>query len=179
MNLLLRPKTPEEVPAMMEKLALLKPTVVKIWVDDHGGKARKMKPEIYKAIINEAHKRGIRVAAHLFYAEDARALVNAGLDIIAHSIRDKEVDTELLHLMKQKNVIYIPTLALDKYLFAYAEKPEWINDNFFKTSLEPGVYEMITSKDYQDKIKTSPDFEKNKMASKMGMTNLKRFMTPE
>lgn len=174
MNLLLRPGTPEEVPAMMEKLALLKPTVVKMWVDDHGGKAQKMKPEIYKAIIKEAHKRGIRVAAHLFYVEDARTLVDAGLDIIGHSIRDKEVDIDLLNKMKQKNVIYIPTLSLDKYAFVYAEKPDWINDNFFKASLEPGVYEMITSKEYQDKIKNSPDYEKNKTASKIGMINLKK-----
>ena len=174
MNLLLRPKTAEEVPAMMEKFALLKPTVVKMWVDDHGGKAQKMKPEIYTAIINEAHKKGIRVAAHLFYANDASALIDAGLDIIAHSIRDKEVDAALLKKMKDKNIIYIPTLSLDEYAYIYGDKPYWIQDGFFKSSLEPGVYEMITSKEYQDKTKNSPDYEKNKTASKIGMINLKK-----
>lgn len=174
MNMLLRPKTAEEVPAMMEKLALLKPTVVKMWVDDHGGKAQKMKPEIYKAIIHEAHKKGIRVAAHLFYADDAGALIDAGLDIIAHSIRDKEVDANLLKKMKEKNVIYIPTLSLDEYAYKYGDRPYWIQDEFFKASLEPGVFEMIMSKEYQDKVKNSPDYEKNKTASKIGMMNLKK-----
>lgn len=178
MNLLLRPNAPEEVPAMMDKLAAVKPTVVKIWVDDHGGNAQKMKPEIYQAIIREAHKRNIRVAAHLFYAEDARKLTEAGIDIIAHSIRDKEVDQDLLMKMKQKNVTYIPTLSLDEYQFAYADNPYWLNDAFFKASLEPGVFEMITDKAYGEKIKNSPDYQRNMSAFKTAMTNLKKFMTP-
>jgi imidazolonepropionase-like amidohydrolase len=174
MNLLLRPESADDVPAMMAKLALLKPTVVKMWVDDHGGKAQKMKPEIYKAIIHEAHKRGIRVAAHLFYAEDARKLVEAGLDIIGHSIRDKEADAGLLKLMKEKKVIYIPTLSLDYYAYVYADQPEWIDDEFFKASLEPGVFEMITDKTYRDKIRNSPDYEKNRMAAEVARKNLKK-----
>lgn len=174
MNLLLRPNTPVEVPAMMEKLAAVKPTVVKIWVDDHGGNAQKMKPEIYQAIIREAHQRNIRVAAHLFYVEDARKLTEAGIDIIAHSIRDKEVDQDLLNKMKQKNVTYIPTLSLDEYQFAYAGSPEWIDDAFFKASLEPGVFEMITDKGYSEKIKSSPDYQRNVSAFKTAMINLKK-----
>lgn len=174
MNLLLRPDMPEDVPAMMEKLAALKPTVVKIWVDDHGGNTRKMKPEIYQAIIREAHKRNIRVAAHLFYAEDARKLTEAGIDIIAHSIRDKEVDQDLLTKMKQKKVIYIPTLSLDEYQFVYAGNPDWINDAFFKASLEPGVFEMITDKAYGEKIKNSHDYQRNMSAFKTAMINLKK-----
>lgn len=174
MNLLLRPNTPEEVPAMMEKLAAVKPTVVKIWVDDHGGNAQKMKPEIYQAIIREAHKRNIRVAAHLFYVEDARKLTDAGIDIIAHSIRDKEVDQDLLTKMKQKNVTYIPTLSLDEYQFVYAGNPDWINDAFFKASLEPGVFEMITDKAYGERIRNSPDYQRNMAAFRTAMINLKK-----
>ena len=176
MNLLLRPETPGEVPAMMDRLVPLKPTVVKIWVDDHGGNAQKMKPEIYQAIISEAHKRNIRVAAHLFYAEDARLLTEAGIDIIAHSIRDRPVDSELLNAMKEKNVIYIPTLSLDEYQFAYANQPDWINDEFFKKSLEPGVYEMITDPAYAEKIRTSPDYERNAAAFRTALINLKKIM---
>ena len=57
MNLLLRPASADQVPELMSDLAKVKPTVVKMWVDDHGGKAEKIKPEIYKAIIAEAHKK--------------------------------------------------------------------------------------------------------------------------
>lgn len=174
MNLLLRPDKPEDVPAMMQKLAAVKPAVVKIWVDDHGGNAGKMKPEIYQAIIREAHKHHIRVAAHLFYVEDARKLTETGIDIIAHSIRDKEVDQDLLDKMKQKNVLYIPTLSLDQYQFAYAGNPDWIGDAFFTASLEPGVLEMITDKTYGERIRSSPDYPRNMAAFKTAMINLKK-----
>ncbi|TDE17468.1 amidohydrolase family protein [Dyadobacter psychrotolerans] len=174
MNLLFRPETADEVPAMIEMLALNKPTVVKMWVDDHGAKSGKMKPEIYQAIIREAHKRNIRVAAHLFYVDDALALTQAGLDVMAHSIRDREVTDELLKEMKAKNVIYIPTLSLDHYAYIYADNPAWIQDDFFKSSLEPGVWEMITDKTYQDKIRNAPEYTKNKEAAKVAMINLKK-----
>ncbi|CAG4998609.1 Adenine deaminase [Dyadobacter sp. CECT 9275] len=174
MNLLLRPESAEEVPALIDSVAKVKPTVLKMWVDDHGGKAQKMKTEVYTAIISEAHKRGIRVAAHLFNVADADALVDAGLDIIAHSIRDAVVGPSLLAKLKAKGVIYIPTLSLDEYAVIYTENPEWINEPFFKASLEPGVYEMLTSKSYQESVRNSPDFKRNSEAAQTALVNLKK-----
>ena len=174
MNLLLRPENLSEVPEMIEKLALVKPTAIKMWVDDHGAKSGKMKPEIYKAIIQESHKKNIKVAAHLFYADDALELTKAGLDIMAHSIRDKEVSVALLEEMKKKKVIYIPTLSLDHYAYIYADRPAWMQEDFFKLSLEPGVWEMVSDKAYQDKIRNAPEYAKNKEASRIALINLKK-----
>ena len=174
MNMLLRPNTKEEVPALMDSVAKVRPTVLKMWVDDHGGKAKKMDKDIYKTIIAEAHKRNIRVAAHLFNVADANDLIEAGLDIIAHSIRDAVVDDALVAKMKSKKVIYIPTLSLDEYAYIYESNPSWIDDPFFKASLEPGVYEMLTSEAYHNSVKNSPDFERNKMAFKNALLNLKK-----
>jgi imidazolonepropionase-like amidohydrolase len=171
---LFRPYTPEQVQAEMDSLSTLHPTVVKMWVDDFAGHAEKMKPEIYQAIIRQAHQRGWRVAAHLYYLEDARRLVDAGLDIIAHSIRDQVIDDELLKKMKEKGVVYIPTLSLDEFAYIYSRKPEWLNDAFFRASLEPGVYEMISSKDYQEKVKNSPDFQRNQHGFETALKNLKK-----
>ncbi|MDJ1478903.1 amidohydrolase family protein [Cytophagaceae bacterium YF14B1] len=174
MDDVLRPQSAAEVPAMMQKLASLKPDMIKIWVDDLGGRSTKMEPAIYEAIIREAHKHNIRVAAHLYYLEDAKKLVAAGLDVIAHSIRDKEVDDALLTEMKKKGVIYIPTLSLDEFAFSYGNQPEWINDPFFKNTLEPGVFEMITSKAYQDKTASAPNYQKNISAFKTALINVKK-----
>jgi imidazolonepropionase-like amidohydrolase len=174
MNLLLRPNSADEVPALMDKLASVKPAVVKIWVDDHFGKAEKMKPEIYKAIITEAHKKGIRVASHLYNLEDARDLTASGLDIIAHSIRDKEIDAALIKTIKARGVAYIPTLSLDEYAYIYARKPDWAEDPFFKASLEPGVYEMIISKEYQDQVANAPDYARNMAGFEMALKNVKK-----
>ena len=169
-----RPLTAAQVPAEMDSLAKLNPDVVKMWVDDFGGKFKKMDPAIYKVIISEAHKHKLRVAAHAYYLGDARKLIADGIDIIGHSIRDSVIDDKLVQQMKTKKVVYIPTLSLDEYAYIYARKPEWINDPFFKASLQPGVYEMITSEKYQTDLKNSPAYAKNAAAFQMALKNLKK-----
>ena len=67
----------------------MKADFVKIRVDDNLGTSRKMPQEVYEAVISEAHKHKLRVAAHLYYLDDARKLLAAGADLIAHSIRDQ------------------------------------------------------------------------------------------
>jgi imidazolonepropionase-like amidohydrolase len=171
---LYRPADPAEVPAEMDSLAALHPDMVKIWVDDFGGHAAKMSPAVYQAIIREAHRHGLRVAAHLYYLEDARKLVEAGLDVIAHSIRDQDVDDGLLKMMKEKAVSYIPTLTRDEFTYAYADQPYWLSDPFFKASLEPGVYAMVNDKAYQDKTRLSPEYATNRHAVEVAMRNLKK-----
>lgn len=174
MDNVFRPASAAQVPAEMDSLLKVKPEMVKMWVDDFGGKFTKMKPEIYQRIITEAHQRNLRVAAHAYYLGDARKLVNDGLDIIAHSIRDSVIDDALVQQMKVKNVVYIPTLSLDEFAYIYARKPEWLNDPFFRNSLEPGVYEMITSEKYQSDLKNSPDYAKNVKAFETALKNLKK-----
>lgn len=169
-----RPSSADQVPAMMDTVAALKPDVVKLWLDDFSGKFKKMKPEIYTAIIREAHQHQLRVVAHAYYLSDARKLVAAGIDVIGHSVRDSVIDDALVQEMKAKHVAYIPTLSLDEYAYIYARKPDWINDPFFKASLEPGVYEMITSAKYQQDLKNSPAYARNAAAFETALKNLKK-----
>ncbi|MHB8209473.1 amidohydrolase family protein [Mucilaginibacter sp.] len=170
-----RPTSATQIPAEMDSLVKVKPDLVKLWIDDFGGKYKaKMSPAIYKTIIDEAHKRDLRVAAHVFYLSDARQLINDGVNIIAHSIRDSVIDDALVQKMKANHVIYIPTLSLDEYAYIYARKPDWINDPFFKASLEPGVYELITSEKYQNDLKNSPAYAKNMAAFSIALKNLKK-----
>jgi imidazolonepropionase-like amidohydrolase len=169
-----RPVTAAQVPAELDSLAALNIKVIKMWVDDFNKTVPKMDSAVYRAIIGEAHKRNMRVAAHVYYLADARQLVADGVDILAHSIRDSVVDDVLLDDMKAKNVIYVPTLSLDKFAYAYAGDPEWINDEFFKSSLEPGTYQMITSAGYKNNTKNSPAYTRNENGFKIAMTNLKK-----
>src|SRR5688500_3252219 len=95
----------------VEELAANKVDIVKIWVDARDGKYQKMTPEIYSAIIADAHKRGLRVSAHIFELEDAKALIRAGLDAFAHGVRDKDIDDELIAMFKQRpNLVLTPNL---------------------------------------------------------------------
>jgi imidazolonepropionase-like amidohydrolase len=169
-----RPSTAAQVPAELDSLAALNIKIVKMWVDDFNKTVPKMDPSVYHAIIDEAHKRNMRVAAHVYYLSDARQLVADGVDILAHSIRDSVVDDAFLADMKAKNVIYVPTLSLDKFAYAYAGDPDWINDPFFKASLEPGTYEIITSASYKNNTKNSPAYARNENGFKIAMINLKK-----
>jgi imidazolonepropionase-like amidohydrolase len=170
----LRPETPAEAVVDVRKLATLKPDFLKLWLDDGGGTMPKMEPAVYEALIKEAHQQGVKVAAHVYYLEDARSLVNAGVDLLAHSIRDKEVDAALITAMKEKGTFYIPTLSLDEYNFIYAGQPEWVNDPFFIRSLEPGVWEMITSDAYRQQQQQDKNREKKMRAFMTAVVNLRK-----
>lgn len=174
MDCVYRPEKPGQVAAQMDSLAKLKPDFVKIWVDDFGGKYKKMDPAIYREIIRQAHQRQLRVAAHVYYLSDARQLVADGVDLIGHSVRDSVIDGALVQQIKAKGITYIPTLSLDEFAYIYGRKPEWINDLFFKASLEPGVYEMITSEKYQNDLKNAPNYAKNIKAFETALKNLKK-----
>lgn len=88
--------TEAEARKAVQELAVQKVDIVKIWVDDRNGLYKKLSPELYRAVIDEAHKHGLRVAAHIFTLEDAKGLLRAGVDAFAHGIRDRDVDVRSL-----------------------------------------------------------------------------------
>jgi imidazolonepropionase-like amidohydrolase len=95
----------------IQELAAKKVDIVKIWVDDRNGQYKKLTPDLYGAIIEEAHKRGLRVTAHIFTLDDAKGLLKAGLDAFAHGIRDRDADDEVMALFKARpNVVVVPNL---------------------------------------------------------------------
>jgi imidazolonepropionase-like amidohydrolase len=95
----------------VQELASKKVDIVKIWVDDRDGKYKKLTPDLYGPIIEDAHKHGLRVTAHVFTLEDAKGLVRAGVDAFAHGVRDKDVDDEFVQMMKQRPaIVLVPNL---------------------------------------------------------------------
>jgi imidazolonepropionase-like amidohydrolase len=103
--------TDAEARKAIQELAARKVDLVKIWVDDRDGKYKKLSPALYGAIIDEAHKNGLRVTAHIFTLEDAKGLLRAGLDAFAHGVRDRDIDEEGVTLFKERpNVILAPNL---------------------------------------------------------------------
>ena len=95
----------------VQELAERKVDIVKVWVDTRDGKYKKLTPEFYAAIIDEAHKHGLRVTAHIFDLEDAKGLIRAGIDAFAHGVRDRDIDDELVAMFKQRpSLILTPNL---------------------------------------------------------------------
>ncbi len=103
--------TPEEGRKAVQENAAKKVDLIKIWVDDRDGKFPKLTPALYGAVIDEAHKHKLRVAAHIFSLEDAKGLLKAGIDSFAHGIRDRDMDDEAVALLKARpNFVLIPNM---------------------------------------------------------------------
>src|SRR5713101_8478755 len=95
----------------VDEMAAKKVDIIKFWVDDRDHTVTKLSPELYRAGIDEAHKKGLRTIAHIFTLEDAKGTLRAGIDNFAHSVRDKDVDDEYIKLVKAKpNFIVDPNL---------------------------------------------------------------------
>ena len=96
--------TEAEARRAVEELAANKVDIVKIWVDDRNGRAPRLRPALYRAVIDEAHRRGLRVNAHVFYHADAVDLVAAGIDGLVHMARDVEMSDALIAEIVKHNV---------------------------------------------------------------------------
>jgi len=173
-NQVSRPDNVELARQSIREMAARKADMVKIWLDDAGGALpAKVKPEVYTAVIDEAHKNGLRVAAHIYDLEDAKAIVRAGVDIIAHGVRDKPVDSEFIDMMKARSVWYIATTVLDYTNYIFAEQPPWMREPFFQRALHPDVRTQLDDPAYRERTLGSPGTSKNRAAVATNKKNLK------
>ena len=100
-----------EVRQLVKGLGAKQVDMVKIWVDDRGGRAVKLPLNLSRAIIDEAHKHNLRVAGHVAALADGKELLRAGIDGFAHGIRDKDIDDEFIQLMKARPQVFVlPTV---------------------------------------------------------------------
>ena len=170
----LAPRTPEEARAQVAALAARKADVAKIRVDDNLGTAPKMAPAVYRAVIDEAHKRGLRVAVHLFYLDDAKALLAAGADFVAHSVRDAAVDGALVAALKARDVCVSPTLMREVSTFVYGETPAWFSDPLFLKHANPEWLMMLQDPARQAATRASPTARRYREALAVASRNVKR-----
>src|SRR5262245_1486062 len=107
--------TEEGARADVRELASRGVTLVKTWVRADP----KMSPELYGALIDEAHRNNVRVAVHATELADAKGLLKAGIDVFAHMI--EEVDDEMVALFKaHPNASVLPSLAAPRLATGYA-----------------------------------------------------------
>ena len=115
---------------------------IKIWVDDRNGTVPKLDPALSRAVIDEAHKQGTRVIAHVFYLDDAKDLARAGVDGFAHLVRDREVDDELVALVKSRNIFVMPNLAISEN-GAHASAPAWLAEPLLRETSPADVIARV------------------------------------
>ena len=170
---LYQPKTPDEARRDVDEAAGRHTNFIKIWVDDMHGKVPKMTPEIEAAVIDEAHKQHLPVAAHVYALADAKMLVAAGVDVLAHSVRDTPVDRELIAAMKQRGTYYIPTLTVDESFFVFADHPELLNDPFLTHATSPEELAKLRSAAYRQSVAADPSTAQHRADLAMAQRNLR------
>ncbi|MBV8820070.1 MAG: amidohydrolase family protein, partial [Acidobacteriaceae bacterium] len=151
--------------------------IVKIWVDDHLGTMKKMPLDMSKALIDSAHKHGLRIAAHIFYLQDAEQLTDAGINGLAHSVRDKPMSQHLIDSMKSHGTWQMAaTLTREASMFVYGETPTFVNDPFFTRGVSAKVVSTLKDSAYQQKIRSDKDFREYPEFLGTAKRNLKKLV---
>lgn len=147
--------TPDIARLKVEELFKKGADAVKVVVDDRRNTVKKLRPEIAAAVIDQAHKHHMKALAHIHDYDDAMSLMEEGIDMLAHEVRDREVDDSFIAVMKAKKVGITATLVRELSSFVYADSPPWLDDPFLSRVFEPKRIEIAKTrlKDEQSKLK--------------------------
>ena len=169
----LTPTTPEEARAQVADVAAQKVDMAKIRVDDNLGLSAKMTPDVYRAVITEAHARGLRVAVHMYYFADAVDLLNSGADFMAHSVRDVDVNDAFATSLREKNVCYSPTLMREVSTFVYESTPAFFSDSLFLAHANTSWMATLQQPARMESTRTNASAQQYKKQLPVAMRNLK------
>jgi imidazolonepropionase-like amidohydrolase len=122
---ILEASTPDEARKRVREIVAKNPDVIKFWVDDRNGTKQKFGPDVYTAIIDEAHRAGKKAIAHIYELEDAKGVVRAGVDGTAHMVRSPGADDELLTLMRESGAFVFTSMSIQKMM---VDGDGWLDD---------------------------------------------------
>jgi imidazolonepropionase-like amidohydrolase len=145
---------------------------LKLRVDDNLGAGTKMPWDAVAAVMEVGRERGIPVATHLFYLEDAKRLLELGTGMIAHSVRDTDVDQELIGMLRESGVCYVPTLVREVSTFVYADRPDWLDDPFFIEHADMAEVERVSEPGFMERMANSGSAAAYRVALGQAQRNL-------
>ncbi len=166
-------KTPEEARQVVDNNHAMGVDFMKIRVDDNLGNSEKMSEDVYRAVIDYSHELGYRIATHMYYLEDARKLLEAGTDLIAHSVRDMPVDEAFITLIKRRDVGYCPTLTREVSTFVYGDTAEFFSDPFFQREYDSATIQPLLDPARQQRIRDNRNAQIYRRQLPQAMKNLK------
>jgi imidazolonepropionase-like amidohydrolase len=130
--------TPAEARAAVDDYVKIKPLFIKIWVDDRDGAKKTLTPELYGAILAEAHKFNVPVAVHNVKQSDAIAEMRGGMEGWLHvPVRQGEVaNEEILSIVRDRvarndrPVIWMTPALVTAWMNTQGgpTRPVWLDD---------------------------------------------------
>ena len=100
-------------------------------------------------------------------------MLRAGVDFLAHSVRDEEVDEELIEMMQKADVCLCPTLTRELSTFIYEKVPDFFEDPFFLEKADSNVLKELKNPERQKRIRNSRNAQLYKQAMEVASTNVK------
>jgi imidazolonepropionase-like amidohydrolase len=139
--------TVDEARSAVRDYAAMRPQFIKIWVDDREGSKMTLSPSIYLAILDEAHRRGIPVAAHNVKLTDAKAMMRAGIEGWMHvPVRGEDtVDDEILGIVRDRiarndrPVMWMTPSLITAWMNTQGgpRRPAWLDDPLLTATYAP------------------------------------------
>jgi imidazolonepropionase-like amidohydrolase len=165
-------ETPEDARIDVQRHVPLRADFIKLHLD---GVAVDLKPDVFAAAVDEAHKHNLSTAVHIIYLKDAKMAIERGVDVIAHSVRDLDIDAATIAEMKRRNVALIPTLVRDRSVFIYENLPDFFKDPFFLRGMPAYKHEVDVLSDpaMQQRMRTNAVIQASKPQLAQGIKNLK------
>ena len=146
---------------------------LKLRVDDNLGSSQKMPWDAVQAVLDVGEERGLRVATHLFYLDDAKRLLEMGTGMVAHSVRDTDVDDSFINALITNDVCYVPTLTREISTFVYAERPGFFDNNFFTELSDQREIARVSEPAFMERMRESPAAAGYRVALQQALRNLK------
>ena len=145
--------TVEEARAAVDDYVKMKPDFIKIWVDDRQRTKMTLTPELYRAILDEAHKFNVPVGVHNVTLADAKEMMRGGMEGWLHvPVRGGEaVDDELIAIVKQRianndrPVMWMTPALITAWMNASwattpdGQRPAWLDDPLLRADLRAGA----------------------------------------
>jgi imidazolonepropionase-like amidohydrolase len=166
-------KTPEEGRAKVDEIVAHGADFVKVWIDAQNGKYPKLSREFCAGVLDQARKHGKITMAHIFEYEDAKMIVDEGVNILAHNVRDAVIEDDFIAKLKARNVTVISTLAREEAMFAFADQPAFIDTPFFRKGLSAERLALLRTKK-RDEQRIDPALAANRRAFEIDKINLKK-----
>ena len=145
---------------------------IKVRVDDNLGTTQKISRPLFEALVDQAHRRRLPVAVHLYYLDDAKFMLRTEADIIAHSVRDLPVDSEFIDMMMASDTCYIPTLTREVSTYVYESIPDFFEDPYFLKEVEPAILEQLSSPERMSQVAGSRSAQTYKAQLPTAMDNV-------
>jgi len=165
-------ETPDDARIDVQRHVPLRADFIKLHLD---GVPADLKPDVIAAAIDEAHKHNMSTAIHIIYLKDAKTAIASGVDVIAHSVRDMDIDAATIAEMKRRNIALVPTLVRDRSVFIYENLPDFFKDPFFLRGLPTYKREvdLLSDPASQQRTRTNATVQASKPQLAQGIKNLK------